>query len=350
MVSFQHRLSAGLKARNVNVCCDLADAPYQAVLVIGGTRHLGGLWRARKRGIPIVQRLDGMNWLHRLRGVRGSGLRHFLRAEYGNLALRLIRARLASYVVYQSHFVHRWWERTHGATPVPSKVIHNGVDLNIYTPNGPGAPPQDRWRILMVEGNLMGGYEQGLLTAVQFVQRLAFHLAEPPHRHLLATPLRPSPPRLELMIVGRLASALREHCESRLAGGEYSSNVSFTWAGQVPEERIPEIDRSAHLLYSADLNPACPNSVIEAMACGLPVISFDTGALPELVVGDAGRVVPYGGNPWRLDQPNVDALARTAVEMLSDLKRFRRAARTRAEAAFGLDNMVGAYLDILLDS
>ena len=52
-----------------------------------------------------------------------------------------------------------------------------------------------------------------------------------------------------------------------------------------PRERIPELDRSAHLLYSADLNAACPKSVIEALACGLPVVAFDTGALPELVQG-----------------------------------------------------------------
>ncbi len=68
---------------------------------------------------------------------------------------------------------------------------------------------------------------------------------------------------------------------------------------------FPEIDRSAHMLFSADLNAACPNSVIEAMACGLPVAGFDTGALNELIVGDAGRLVPYGGDPWRLEKPDI---------------------------------------------
>ncbi len=65
MVSFAHKLAAGLSQRGIRICDDLADEPYQAVLVIGGTRQLGGLWQARRRGALIVQRLDGMNWLHK---------------------------------------------------------------------------------------------------------------------------------------------------------------------------------------------------------------------------------------------------------------------------------------------
>src|SRR5512134_3992933 len=84
MVSFQHKLADGLRKRQIEVVYTLADRPYQAVLVIGGTRHLAGLWRARSQGIPVSQRLDGMNWLHRLGGGRRTGVRHFLRAEYGN--------------------------------------------------------------------------------------------------------------------------------------------------------------------------------------------------------------------------------------------------------------------------
>jgi glycosyltransferase involved in cell wall biosynthesis len=116
----------------------------------------------------------------------------------------------------------------------------------------------------------------------------------------------------------------------------------------LPHEQIPALDRSAHLLYSADLNAACPNSVIEALACGLPVAAFATGALPELVTGDSGRVVLYGGNPWRLDRPDIPALAQVAAEIFRDQLRFRKAARQRAEEAFGLDRMVDRYLDVLL--
>jgi glycosyltransferase involved in cell wall biosynthesis len=317
--SFQARLAEGLARRGVQVCYD-PDEACDAVLIIGGTRRLDALWRARRRGVRLVQRLNGMNWLHRL---RRTGLRHYLRAEYGNWLLAFIRARLADGVVYQSEFSRQWWERRRGPTPVPSRVVHNGVDLTVFTPQGPERPPADRFRLLLVEGNLGGGYETGLEIALRLAGLLAERLP------------------VEWMVAGRLAADLQAQIQAR-------SPVPLVWAGKVPTAQIPALDRSAHLLYSADIHPACPNAVIEALACGLPVLAFETGALPELVTGDAGRLVPYGGDPWKLDPPDVPALAAAAAEMLADLPRFRRAARTRAEAAFGLDNMVEAYLQALL--
>jgi glycosyltransferase involved in cell wall biosynthesis len=117
----------------------------------------------------------------------------------------------------------------------------------------------------------------------------------------------------------------------------------------VPREQVPALARSSHLMYCAEINPPCPNSVIEALACGLPVVGFDSGALTELVAGDAGRVVPYGGDPWKLETPNIPALAAAAAEVLKDQPRFRIAARARAETLLGVDGMVEAYLKVLLE-
>lgn len=321
MVSFQAKLADGLEKRGIGVSYDL-QAPCDALLVIGGTRDLKGLRQARKRGIPIIQRLNGMNWIHRR---RRTGLKHFLRSEYGNLILSTIRSRLATRIVYQSEFARGWWECVYGKTGVPYRVIYNGVDLAQYTPEGPAELPQDRQRLLLVEGTLGGGYELGLETAVKLAEGLQAEAGL----------------SIELMIAGKIAPELADAWKRR-------TPVALNFAGLVPRSQIPTLDRSAHLLYAADINAACPNSVIEALACGLPVLSFDTGALSELVTGDAGRVVAYGGDPWKLDLPDMPRLAAGAVEILAGPERFRKGARQRAEEAFGLDSMVEAYLDVLL--
>ncbi len=332
MVSFRLRLSLRLCELGFQVTDDLADPNLDAVLVIGGTRHLGELWRLRRRGVRIVQRLNGMNWLHKVKGSDSKlDLKHYLRAEYGNRLLAIIRSRLAQHIVYQSEFSRSWWERIHGPTRVPCSVVYNGVDLRIYHPDGAHQRPQDAIRILLVEGSLMGGYEQGLEAAVRMAGGVAARLNQP----------------VELQVVGRVSDSVRQVWDQRIPG-QVASGLKLSWAGLQPAEQIPAIDRSAHLLYSSDINAACPNSVVEALACGLPVAALDTGALAEMVSGDAGRVVPYGGDPWRLDPPNIDGLVDAACYIFSQQERFRAGARQRAEAAFGVEQMTAGYVQALL--
>jgi glycosyltransferase involved in cell wall biosynthesis len=166
--------------------------------------------------------------------------------------------------------------------------------------------PLDCFRLLLVEGSLMGGYELGLEAAVQLGKGLV--------ERLKASQQWEGPGKVELVIAGRVAPEVQQRWDQR------AGPVSLRWAGLVRREDIPRIDRSAHLLYSTDINAACPNSVIEALACGLPVIAYDTGALPELVPPQAGRVVPYGGDPWRLDPPDASGLVAAAVEILEGAK------------------------------
>ncbi|HEY2979586.1 MAG TPA: glycosyltransferase family 4 protein [Anaerolineales bacterium] len=321
MASFRLKFEDGLHTRGVDVTYDPAHNP-DALLLIAGTRNLLSLWKARRRGTRIVQRLDGINWVQR---ARWTGPRYHVRAEYGNALLAFIRARLADRVVYQSQFIRRWWEDWYGPAAVPARVILNGVDLHRYAPAGSSNLPADRFRLLVVEGSLAGGLDTGLRAAARLADLLSEKFP------------------IELVVAGRVDARLQSDLGRR-------SRAPIRFLGFVPREQIPELDRSAHLLFSAEINPPCPNSVIEALACGLPVLGFDTGALAELVADDAGRLVPYGSDRWKLEPPDVPALVQPAIEILQDQPRFRRAARARAEAALGLDPMVDAYLKTLLEN
>jgi glycosyltransferase involved in cell wall biosynthesis len=322
MASFRAKFEDGLGKRGIDVTHD-PDDDSDAILVIGGTRHLLPLWRAKRRGIRIVQRLDGINWVHR---KRYTGLRHFIRAEYGNFILSLIRKRIATHILYQSQFSKKWWEDWYGSTRGLSTVIHNGVDLDVYSPIGPRQRYTERYRLLVVEGSLGGGYDMGLDNAVRLAKTLEEEHDFP----------------IELMVVGKITEEHKTRVEAK-------GKIPILWADSVPREQIPEIDRSAHLFFSADINPACPNSVIEALACGLPVAAFDTGAMNELVLGESGRLVPYGSNLWKMEIPDIPALAEASAEILRDQDRFRKAARVQAEKALGLDKMVDEYLKFLLE-
>jgi hypothetical protein len=76
-------------------------------------------------------------------------------------------------------------------------------------------------------------------------------------------------------------------------------------------------------------------------------VAFDTGALPEIVTGMAGRIAAYGGDPWRLETPDVNGLVGEARVILSDQRGYATGARAVAETSFGLEKMVDGYLSSL---
>jgi len=319
VTSFRLKFEEGVRARGVDVTHDPSE-PVDAILVLAGTRRLLSLWRARRRGIRIVQRLDGINWVHR---ARWAGLRYTVRAIYGNANLSFIRTRLADRVIYQSEFIKHWWEDWYRPTRVPCSVIINGVDLNRYTPHGLHERPSHHYRLLVVEGSMAGAQNSGLMHAAHLAGRLSKKF------------------RTELTIVGRVDARSKNRLRNQTA-------FRIRYMDTITREQIPWMMRSSHLLFSAEINPPCPNSVIEALACGLPVVGFYTGSLPELVQGDAGRLVPYGADQWKLQEPDIPMLAEVTAEVLQNQSQFRKSARERAELAFGVGKMVDKYLQVLL--
>jgi len=88
VASFRLKFEAGLKSRGFEVTND-PDEAQEIILVLAGTRNLLPLWKAKRRGVKIVQRLDGINWVQR---VRWAGMRYTVRAEYGNAMLSFWRS------------------------------------------------------------------------------------------------------------------------------------------------------------------------------------------------------------------------------------------------------------------
>ncbi len=319
--SFQAKFKKGMAERGIEVTYDLEDHPYDVILVSGGLRSPGKLKPMIEKNIPIIQRLDGINWVHKR---SKTGLRHYLKSEYGNRIISHLRDRVVNKIIYQSEFVLKNWERVYGPAKVPHAVVHNGVDLTRYTPDGPHDRQSSPYKIALVEGGFGDGHEYGLETVVRLIEELT-------KKHGLD---------VEAHIAGRVP-------ESEKTYWAKNSNVKIIWAGFIKAEKIPEFNRSAHLLFSAELNAACPNSVIEALACGLPVLAFDTGSLSELVQKDAGKIVPFEGDPWKKNTPDISNLAEAAMEIFNHQEKYRAAARNWAEESLGLENMLDNYLEAI---
>ena len=81
---------------------------------------------------------------------------------------------------------------------------------------------------------------------------------------------------------------------------------------------------------------------LESMACGRPVIAYDSGALPDIVVdGETGVLVPRG------DRHALETAVRTLVQDDSLARRMGAAGRRRVEDHFTVDLMAEGYLRVV---
>src|SRR5262244_1793441 len=101
----------------------------------------------------------------------------------------------------------------------------------------------------------------------------------------------------------------RERARLRALAAELGlKRVEFI--GAAPPDRMPELYDRADIFINASLVDNMPLSLIEAFACGLPVVSSDAGGIPILVTGgETGLLSPCG---------DYEALAANVVSLLED--------------------------------
>ena len=139
--------------------------------------------------------------------------------------------------------------------------------------------------------------------------------------------------RLRLVMIGD--GPLRAECERLLDTAGISDLV---W---LPGERndVAEIMGGLDCFVLPSLAEGISNTILEAMASGLPVIATDVGGNADLVTsGTTGQIVPAG---------DPEALAYQFVNFANapgQAKSMGRLGRERVEEKFSMNAMVGAYL------
>jgi glycosyltransferase involved in cell wall biosynthesis len=118
---------------------------------------------------------------------------------------------------------------------------------------------------------------------------------------------------------------------------ELGLNGRVELVGRYAQRDAPELVRRAHLLLHTKVMDPCPSAVIEAMACGLPVVYPASGGTVELVGGEAGVGVPHPESWERDEPPSPEALAEAVIQVLAARSAYAAAARKRAVERFSLE-------------
>ncbi len=207
-----------------------------------------------------------------------------------------------------------------------SKVTHicNGVDTERFRPAMPGRAPVGPPGFAGLDDVVIGTV--GRMDPVKDPLNLV-------HAFIAATEMAPElAPRLRLVMVGE--GPLRAEALQAL---DARGLLAQAWLPGTLHE-VPEILRGLDLFALPSLSEGISNTILEAMASGVPVLATNVGGNPELVTdGATGSLVR---------RANSGAMARAIVDYARqpDVRRAQaRQARKDAVARFSLQVMVDAY-------
>ena len=186
-----------------------------------------------------------------------------------------------------------------------SGVVYNGIDLDRY----PLREEKEDFLLFLGRAAPEKGWLRAVRTAELAGERLvsAVKMAHPSEEEEWETNVRPAlPPDAE--VLGEITHA----------------------------EKIDLLQRAKAVLFPIDWPEPFGLVMIEAMACGTPVIATPRGSVPE--------IVEEGVTGWIVD---VEAYPEEATERLSRLEQIDpHACRARVEQRFSIDAMVRGYEDV----
>jgi glycosyltransferase involved in cell wall biosynthesis len=258
-------------------------------------------WLARRAGARFLLNQNGVAYP----GWYGPG---WERAN-AKMQKRLLQA---DHIVYQSQFCKDTADRYLGGARCPWDILHNPVDTTRFVPAA--VDPAPGLFVILLAGSHGSFYR---------VQAAVDALAA----------LRPRLPESRLIIAGRCVwgpSESTARTELFAYAAQRGVADAMTLTGPYSQTAAVSLLQRAHVLLHTKYNDPCPRLVVEAMACGLPVVYSATGGVPELVCDAAGVGVP-GPLDYEHDHPPApDALAEALYTVAGRRTTFSAAARRHA--------------------
>lgn len=310
--SFAKKFQAGMKQAGHEVFFEFQE-DYDLLFLIVQC-PLKYLRHAKSRGRKIVQRLDGTYYW------TTSGW-HF---PLYNAKAALIRRWYTDFTIYQSTYSKEAAQRFLGQKkPDPSTTIYNGVDLTTFSPSGP-------------VNNLRANPQQKI-----FFTASAFRRADQIQPLIAAAEAyrKKYDDNFQLVIAGSFGGRVSE-TEKDLKKIPYVRLL-----GKVKNDGLAAYERGADAFVFTHLNPPCPNNIIEALACGLPVCGLNDGAMTEIVNQDkSGKLLGVQGTGfWRQRDFDTESFADNMAFVAKNRQKLGVGARQVAVERFGLEQMIEGY-------
>lgn len=235
----------------------------------------------------------------------------------------------ADYVFYQSRFCKMSADRFLEERQGPWEILYNAVDSNFFTPTK--VDPEPNQLVL-----LLGGKQYQYYPLETAFRTLALIVRERKDVRLLVTG------RLTWITDEAETNRIAQHLIRELA---ITDHIEFL--GSYEQREAPAVFRRAHLLLHTKVNDPCPSTVIEAMACGLPVVYSHSGGVPELVGRDAGIGISTPLDWEQIHAPDPQQLADAILRVAEQRSVYAEAARQRAVEKFDLQPWLQRHIEVI---
>ena len=198
-----------------------------------------------------------------------------------------------------------------GADPARALVVGNGVDISKFQPY-----PKDQARAKLG----IAPTARVLISVGGLVERKGFHRVIP-----LLPELLKSYPDLVYLIVGGASAEGNNQAELEKMVTDLGLGPHVRFLGPKPHSDLAEVLSAADVFVLATRAEGWANVFLEAMACGLPVVTTDVGGNREVVCRpELGEVVPFG------DQQALGEALQAALKASWCAERIRQYAQENA--------------------
>ncbi len=250
----------------------------------------------------------------------------FLKSRKLRLASRLLNHRFDR-IVAPTTAVLDAVAATEGAARRRMLCIPNGVDASRFRPTDATSRTRTRTALGILPGTPLVGCVADLFDVKRHVDLIdAF------------AQVRAEIPQARLVLIGD--GPLRSAIEKRARDRRITDAVHLLGSRKDIDALLPALD----LFVLASDTEGMSNAILEAQACGLPVIATEVGGNTDLVDSTCGQLVA---------PRDPDALAAAMLALLRDAdlcKRMGVAARDRVTSKHSLEAMAHAYASLYRES